>query len=746
MMLKQPFMVSLLCLALQAWATPVSSDTLDTSSRIHHELAVTLIPGEQRLEVEDIITLPEPPSSPHGPRDFLLHTDLKVESADPDYVLELLPLPPKHAAGADTAPPLRSYRLRPAAGKWPQRPAPRLRFAGNLSPLLQAELERDPAGFPPRPGSVADQGIALLGNSYWVPTFDDELVTFRLTVTMPADWNAVSQGERIIHEQVGNTRRVRWDSPEPMENIYLVAGRFTEYTQATGEVTAYAFLRQPDPALATRYLEATAQYIDLYRRLIGPYPYRKFALVENFWESGYGMPSFTLLGSRVIRLPFILHSSYPHEILHNWWGNSVYVDYAQGNWCEGLTAYLADHLIKEQRGQGQVYRRDTLEKYRNYVTTERDFPLTAFRARHSAASQAVGYGKTLMMWHMLRLKLGDPTFVEGLRQLYRQYRFREAAYRDIEKVFSEVAKTDLTPFFRQWTQRVGAPKLSFEAERLDDQRIGVTVRQTQADAPYQLEVPLAITVAGEKAARLFPLRLEKRESRFEFPVPAPALRADLDPYFDVFRRLDKGEIPATLSELFGAERVTFILPDAAGPVDFEAWQDMIQSWSRRREKKERRVAVVNGKALKQLPETGAVWILGRQNPWRQQALEALAEHGAGLEGGMLRLDGSELPADSHSFVFAVRDPHHEDLTLGWIGIDRKAAVPGFARKLPHYGKYSYLAFTGDAPDNVAKGQWAVTTSPLVKVLAAGNTPGSLVPRATLPNRAPLAQLLSGTGN
>ena len=31
------------------------------------------------------------------------------------------------------------------------------------------------------------------------------------------------------------------------------------------------------------------------------------------------MPSFTLLGSSIIRFPFILNSSFPHEILHNWW-------------------------------------------------------------------------------------------------------------------------------------------------------------------------------------------------------------------------------------------------------------------------------------------------------------------------------------------------------------------------------------------------------------------------------------------
>jgi hypothetical protein len=36
---------------------------------------------------------------------------------------------------------------------------------------------------------------------------------------------------------------------------------------------------------------------------------------------------------------------------------------------------------------------------------------------------------------------------------------------------------------------------------------------------------------------------------------------------------------------------------------------------------------------------------------------------------------------------------------------------GVARKVPHYGKYSYLVFSGEK--NVTKGVWPVETSPLV---------------------------------
>ena len=189
-----------------------------------------------------------------------------------------------------------------------------------------------------------------------------------------------------------------------------------------------------------RYLESTARNLEMYRGLIGPYPYTKFSLVENFWETGYGMPSFTLLGPQIIRFPFILTSSYPHEILHNWWGNSVYVDYLTGNWCEGLTAYLADHLYKEQQGQGAEYRRDTLKKYRDFVGEAHDFPLSEFRSRHSPATEAVGYGKALMLFHMVRRQIGDDAFRAGLQRFYRENRGKRASFTDFRKSMEAASK------------------------------------------------------------------------------------------------------------------------------------------------------------------------------------------------------------------------------------------------------------------------------------------------------------------
>ncbi|MFQ5655462.1 MAG: M1 family metallopeptidase [Planctomycetota bacterium] len=437
---------------------------------VNHDLQVRIDPGSHSLVVEDEVTLPPglaaPPEGEEG-ISFLLHGALRVDAADAEWLVELRPGTPRlsrHGINEDgeREVPLREHLIRPATGAWPEKTSFRLRYRGSIHHPLATEGEEYARSFSSTPGIISEEGVVLSGSSWWLPLFGEAaaggaLVRFRLAVDLPAGWDVVSQGERLSAEEVDGRRRVVWSSPEPMDEVYLIAARFTEYTRAAGGAVAQAFLRTPDPNLAARYLEATVQYLDMYNRLIGPYPYKKFALVENFWETGYGMPSFTLLGPKIIRFPFILHSSYPHEILHNWWGNSVFVDYESGNWCEGLTAYLADHLIKEGQGRGVEYRRDTLKKYRSYVRGARDFPLAEFRSRHSSATEAVGYGKSLMLWHMLRMRLGEDSFARGLSRFYRRHRFQRASFGDIEAVFSEIAGTDLGPFFRQWVDRTGAP-------------------------------------------------------------------------------------------------------------------------------------------------------------------------------------------------------------------------------------------------------------------------------------------------
>ena len=147
---------------------------------------------------------------------------------------------------------------------------------------------------------------------YPVETNPEGRVTFKMEVSLPEPWESLSQGEREkVH--LGKGRRVvRWNSKLPSEDIFLIGYHFHVYEEKYGEIALYAFLLQGEANLANKYIQTAKYYIDFYSNLLGSYPYSKFALVENPQQIGFGMPSFTLMGSRIIRFPFILHSSFPH--------------------------------------------------------------------------------------------------------------------------------------------------------------------------------------------------------------------------------------------------------------------------------------------------------------------------------------------------------------------------------------------------------------------------------------------------
>jgi hypothetical protein len=722
----QWFKFGLVCLLWIPWTA---------TAQVHHELDVTLKPDTAAIEVRDTITLPEGhPSS----LTFALHPALQLQLQDEAAKLTELPArDSSHLSSMNQSPGIvpRHYRvdLAPGNNRFT------LQYTGSIAHALQSRGEEYARSFQETQGIISPQGVFLSGASVWYPHIDDTLMTFDLKVRLPEAWKSMSQGEYLdTLPGDGSMPADRWRATSAQEEIYLIAGPFTAYSSVDRGVTAMVLLREADAALAQKYLNTTHEYIELYDSLIGPYPFKKFAMVENFWETGYGMPSFTLLGSRVIRFPFILHSSYPHEILHNWWGNSVYVDYDSGNWAEGLTSYLADHLVKEQRGAGGEYRRNILQKYTDYVSRQGDFPLTAFRSRHSARTEAVGYGKTLMLFHMLRRQLGDDAFKQALQTFYQQNRFKVAGFSDVQTSFTAVSGEPLDDFFGQWVQRTGAPQFRLSNAHTEPEghsyRLTAVIEQTQPGPAYSLQLPVAIHLDNVEQAYQTRVDIKNRRQKLALTLPARPVKLEVDPEFDVFRRLHRNEIPPAISQAMGAEHVMLVLPDRALAALKLAYRELADRWQR---ENPGQIDIVSDATVQVLPDDRAVWLFGWKNRLRPQLNAALQAYDFVQTGDNVRIAGTTLTAQTHSLAVLGRQPNAPDQALGWLAADSAVALPGLARKLPHYGRYSYLGFTGTEPDNVLKGQWPVVNSPMsISVVQDDGAPvrhdqASLAPRKAL---------------
>ena len=703
---------------------------------VHHDARVTLVPERGLVLVEDRVTLSAALRARLGDRVvFSLHAGLSPERVGPGAPLAPSAGGPVLRDGGDAGEgrrpvPVEHLAVDLARGERTFT----VRYGGPIAHPVEQGGEEYARSMAETPGLVSRDGVLLSGATRWLPLLSDDLVTFTLDVRVPRGWDAVSQGRRALHERGAGGTRVRWDSPEPQEEVHLVAGPYVERSRtAAAGVEVLTFLREDDAAVAERYLAAGVDDLALYAGLLGPYPYPKFALVENFWETGYGMPSFTLLGPRVLRLPFLLRSSYPHEILHGWWGNGVFVDASRGNWSEGLTAYLSDHLFAEADGRGADHRRTALQRYADYVAEGRDLPVRAFRSRHDPVTQAIGYDKVLMIFHMLRQRLGDDRFVAALRRFYAEYRFREASFTDLAATMSAAAGADLAPFFAQWVDRPGAPALRVEGARLsarDGARaVDLDLAQVQPGDPFDVEVPVFLTVPSSPVAVRRTVHLSAARQTVSIPVSDAPARVDVDPEFDVFRRVDPRELAPALSGGFGAARRVLVLPSAAPPAIAAAYRALAQGW------KGPGTEIATDRDLATVPPGKSVWILGWENRLRPIVAAALAPHGVALSDRALRAGRIVLPRADRAAVAVARSPADPAEVVAFLGADRVAALPGLARKLPHYGRYGLLGFEGDEPTNVAK----ETFSPLASPMAAGLAPGgALPPRAPLPPRTPLA--------
>jgi hypothetical protein len=150
--------------------------------------------------------------------------------------------------------------------------------------------------------------------------------------------------------------------------------------------------------------------------------------------------------------------------------------------------------------------------------------------------------------------------------------------------------------------------------------------------------------------------------------------------------------------------------------------------------------VVFDSEISELPANASIWVFGIENLYTKIIKEGIKDYDADLTDDSVRFANTSFQNSKNSIVISIRHPQNPVSVLVLLSIDNKDAVQGLARKLPHYGKYSYLVFEGTEPTNIAKGEWETVNSPLV---AKVGTVDKSVPETIftdLPKREALATL------
>lgn len=396
---------------------------------------------------------------------------------------------------------------------------------------------------------VAAEGSLLPTRAGWYPHLSDAAMPLWLTVSVPNGQLAVATGSRVDEQHTHNHPYVaRFYHPNTRELEIATGPWQLRQREVEGVQLRTLFPEALDAAFGETYLQHAAEQLAHFQTRLGPLPYQSFSIAASPAPVGLAFPGFTLLGERVIPLPFIPNTSLPHELMHAWWGAGVNVDYPSGNWAEALTTYLADYALAEQRGEDDDMRRRWLADLAALPSSQ-ETALMAFRGGPDPAGRLIGYQHGAMLFHMLRQRIGDEAFDLGLRRLADEWMHRPADWQALIDAFSSAAGEPQDAFIMPWISQPGRPSLHVESIKTqaheNGYQISGTLIQRGQHAPWPLEVPLVVTTEeGPVSVRQ---TMRSTQQAFELQVASRPLSLEVDPGADLLRY--PGPTPAILRQL-----------------------------------------------------------------------------------------------------------------------------------------------------------------------------------------------------
>ncbi len=641
------------------------------------ELEVELDPNTRRFAA---LALLRPGA---GDFSFVLHESLTVSSAQVDG--RALAVAPAGREGV-----LRGWRVRmPAPGTL------RLAYGGTLPALDRALDHRDVVrGLMPM---ASEEGSFLPAGGAWYPQ-PAAPFSYRVALSVPATQRALVAG-RLLSETVadagGGRYRASFEFAQAADGIDLMAGPWRVREQLVPRAgaeplrlrTYFSAALDAIDGLAAAYLDDTRRYIDRYSESIGPYPFDGFSVVASPLPTGFGMPSLTYIGAEVLKLPFIRATSLGHEVLHNWWGNGVLVDYASGNWSEGLTTFMADYAYKEAQS-ADAAREMRLGWLRDFaaVPAADQQPLASFRSRTHGAAAAVGYGKAAMLFVMLRDEIGEDAFARGIRAFWDRHRFAVAGWGELRAAFETASQRPLDGFFDQWLARAGAPEVRIEQARASVQagRAQLLLDVAQAAPAYALRVPLEVVFADRREMHMIPL--QGAHARVTLDLPAMPEGVRLDPGLRLWRVLAAEQLPPILRQWMVAGSPRLALADGASGAQVDGLEAAALALAQRLFERGPRPIGVD--ALTK--DGGPVVLIGLHDG----VDEALRRAGLPPRPASLGRRGS-------AQVWTV--PGEGGAPLAVVSAQDPASLRALMRPLPHYGAQSWLVFDGSRA--IDRGVW-----------------------------------------
>lgn len=400
------------------------------------------------------------------------------------------------------------------------------------------------------------------GAKDWWPCkqdLNDKISSVDIYVRTPAQYRAASNGVLVGEYEVGGDKVYHWKHNYPIP-AYLVAiavtnyAYYSDYVPVEGgepiEVLNYVF--PEDLAAWQNNTGATVEVMQVFNELFGLYPFadEKYGHAQFGWGGGMEHQTMSFMGGHS-------HLLQAHELAHQWFGNMV----TCGSWAdiwlnEGFATYLEGMTYEHNLGpntwpgwlQGKISQVTSQPGGSVFV------PDTTSVSR--IFDSRLSYSKGAMLLHMLRWKLGDEDFFQGVRNyLYDpDIHFGYARTADLKRHLEQQSGQDLTEFFNDWFYGQGYPSYRFNWWQ-DGNTVYATLSQITSHGSVDFfEMPVPVNFMGPggiDTTIVFDHTENGQFYQFELPFNIGLARIDPD-YWLVSRNnyVTNNELTSVHSPLF----------------------------------------------------------------------------------------------------------------------------------------------------------------------------------------------------
>ncbi len=371
--------------------------------------------------------------------------------------------------------------------------------------------------------------------SAWFPCRDDpdDRASSELFLTLPTAWRSISNGVLIESTPTGEALRTdhwRMDFPHPAYLTSLVAGPLVEFDLGrVRDLPLFGYALKERQAAAAASLQPTGRMIELLERFAGtpyPYPVYRQSCVSAFPWGGMENIAATTLDQDDLHAvdaapeeQLDAQALVVHEIAHQWFGDLVTPASWGDLWlAEGFATYAELLWLEAEQGpEAAALGWGALHERLNEARLEEARPLVSTRCvEFDDLFTPIVYEGGAAVLRLLRTVVGPEKFATTVQTWLARGQNRSVSTAEFEAIASEVAGSDLQPYFVEWLHAPGLLQLDCEW-RYDEasRRLELIAHQKQSGegVPEVFHAPLAVAWPTASGRRTATIALDARRCR-----------------------------------------------------------------------------------------------------------------------------------------------------------------------------------------------------------------------------------------